>query len=371
MSLARIVVSASPGEIRVAALLGDRLVDYAIGRPGAPDLVGDLYRGRIIAQVPAMAGAFVALGVAEGFLPDSAGAKGRGVGDAVLVRVVRAAQGGKGPRLGAVTAAEAAGLAASGPPERLRAGPSVVEHVAALFPNAPVEIDDPALLAALRPVLGGRAVAAPASFPGGFDDALEEEIAALGTPVAALAGGGALRIHPVPALTAIDLDAGGASAVRAGKLRAQVALNLGAIPELARQIRLRNLGGAILVDWAGLPIGKRALLGPALAAALAEDPLRPRLVGFTGLGLAEILRPRVRAPLHEVLAGPHAAGLAGLRAAAREVAARPGWVPRLRASPAVAAALVADAGALAAFARVAGRAVVLEADPALAGWVLV
>ncbi|HVB68313.1 MAG TPA: ribonuclease, partial [Acetobacteraceae bacterium] len=100
MSLARIVVSASPGEIRVAALLGDRLVDYAIGRPGAPDLVGDLYRGRIVAQVPAMAGAFVALGVAEGFLPDSAGAKGRGVGDAVLVRVARAAQGGKGPRLG-------------------------------------------------------------------------------------------------------------------------------------------------------------------------------------------------------------------------------------------------------------------------------
>jgi len=367
VSLARIVVSASPGEIRVAALLGDRLVDYAIGRPGAPDLVGDLYRGRIVAQVPAMAGAFVALGVAEGFLPDSAGAKGRGVGDAVLVRVARAAQGGKGPRLGGVSAAEAAGLATAGPPERLRAGPSVVEHVAALFPGAPVEIDEPALLAALRPVLGGRAVAAA---PAGVDDALEGEIAALGMPVAALPGGGALRIHPVPALTAIDVDAGGASAARAGKLRAQLALNLEAIPELVRQIRLRNLGGAILVDWAGLPIGKRALLGPALAAALAEDPLRPRLVGFTGLGLAEILRPRVRAPLHEVLAGPHAAGLAGLRAAAREVAARPGWVPRLRASPAVVAALVADAGALAAFARAAGRAVVLEADPALAGWVL-
>jgi Ribonuclease G/E len=364
MSLARIVVSASPGEIRVAALLGDRLVDYAIGRPGAPDLVGDLYRGRIVARVPAMAGAFVALGVAEGFLPDSAGAKGRGVGDAVLVRVVRAAQGGKGPRLGAVSAAEAAGLAASGPPERLRPGPSVVERMAALFPDAPVEIGDPALLATLRPVLGGRAMAVPA----GFDDALETEIDALGTPEVALAGGGALRIHPVPALTAIDMDAGGASAARGSKLHAQLGLNLGAIPELARQIRLRNLGGAILVDWAGLPIGKRARLGPALAAALAEDPAGPRLVGFTGLGLAEILRPRVGAPLHEVLAGPHAAGLAGLRAAAREVAARPGWVPRLVAAPAVVAALVADAGALAAFARIAGRAVVLVGDARVTRW---
>ena len=48
---------------------------------------------------------------------------------------------------------------------------------------------------------------------------------------------------------------------------------------------------------------------PALTAALAGDPLRPRFLGFTALGLAEIARPRVRAPLHEMLSGPLAAGL--------------------------------------------------------------
>ena len=42
------------------------LLDYAIWRPGAPDGVGDVHRGRVIARVPAMAGAFVALGGTEG-----------------------------------------------------------------------------------------------------------------------------------------------------------------------------------------------------------------------------------------------------------------------------------------------------------------
>ncbi len=49
--------------------------------------------------MPALAGAFVALAGAEGFLPDSAGAAGLSAGTLLGVRVTRAAQGGKGPRL--------------------------------------------------------------------------------------------------------------------------------------------------------------------------------------------------------------------------------------------------------------------------------
>jgi Ribonuclease G/E len=72
----RILAETSPGEVRVAAVDGTTLVDYAIWRPGAPDGVGDLHRGRVTARVPAMAGAFVALDGAEGFLPDSQGGAG-------------------------------------------------------------------------------------------------------------------------------------------------------------------------------------------------------------------------------------------------------------------------------------------------------
>ena len=43
----RILAWCSPGEVRVAALDGDALLDAAIWRPGAPDGVGDLHRGRV------------------------------------------------------------------------------------------------------------------------------------------------------------------------------------------------------------------------------------------------------------------------------------------------------------------------------------
>ncbi len=72
-----LVAACSPGEIRVAAVQDGVLVDYAIWRPGRPDGVGDVHRGRVTAVVPGMAGAFVALAGADGFLPDSAGAAGR------------------------------------------------------------------------------------------------------------------------------------------------------------------------------------------------------------------------------------------------------------------------------------------------------
>src|SRR5277367_6450403 len=104
-----ILASASPGEVRVAVLDGDVPVDFAIDRPGAPDGVGDLHRGRITARMPALAGSFVRLADADGFLPDSEAGTAAAEGMALGVRVVRAPQGGKGPRLTAhLTAAEAA-----------------------------------------------------------------------------------------------------------------------------------------------------------------------------------------------------------------------------------------------------------------------
>ena len=148
-------------------------------------------------------------------------------------------------------------------------------------------------------------------------------------------------------------------------MASHLAANLAVLPVLARQIRLRNLSGAILVDFAGLPARRRASLAPALQAALADDPLRPRLLGFTALGLAEIVRSRVHPPLHELLAGPHAAGLAALRYIAAEVASPPHRMPALRASPAIVAALQGDAEALADLARRAGRALILRSDPNL------
>ncbi len=342
-----------------------RLLDYAIHRPGAPDGVGAVLRGRVTAKLPALAGAFVALGDGpDGFLPDSAGAAGLGEGAVVLVRVTRAAQGGKGPRLAVASDAPDTG----GGLGLIAAGPDALERIAALHPEAPVMVDDFAVAAA-HPLLRGRMT----THGRAFDDALEAQVEALADTRFSLPGGGSMTIEPTAALVAIDLDLGGGSAGRSGKAPAHAAANAAFIPGLARSIRVRNLGGPIVADLAGMSPRRRAALGPALAAALADDPLQPRFLGFSALGLVEILRPRVHPPLHELLRSPHAAGLAALRVLAREAEADPARMPELYAAADVAGALLADAAARADLARRCGRALVLRVDRTLPprGWRLV
>ena len=355
----------SPGEVRIAAERDGALADYALWRPGAPDGVGDLHRGRVLSIVPAMAGAFVALTDAEGFLPDSEGAKGLTAGIILGVRVTRAAQGQKGPRLTARLSEAEQAAAGHGSVGLLRRGPDPLHRLAARYPEAVVTVDDAALAATLRPSLGVRVRAQPGAQ---FSDDIAAAIDALAEPVVELPTGGRLSIWPTPALVAIDVDAGSAAGGRSG----HEAINRAVLPALAAQIRLRNLSGAIVVDLAGLSARKRAALGPEIAHALAGDPLRPKFLGFTALGLAEIVRARVHPPLHELTGGPLAAGLTALRSVVAEHAANPRALPALRAAPPVISALQADPGALADLVRRTGRTVILRSDPSLPGftWVL-
>jgi Ribonuclease E/G family len=353
-------VATSPGEAQVAVVDGNRLVDYALWRPGAPDGVGDVHRGRIIAHVPAMAGAFVALVDAEGFLPDSEGAKGLTAGTILSVRIARAAQGNKGPRLTARVDAPAA----SGRVGLICRGPNPVRRLAARYPGAPILVDDAGTAAAL-----GAGVTVVARV---FEDDIADAIEALSQTAVALAGGGTLSIWPTPALVAIDVDAGGALTGPGGAHGRHEAFNRAVLPALAEQIRLRNLSGGIVVDLAGLSVRKRAALGADFAAALASDPLRPKFLGFTALGLAEIVRSRIHPPLHELLAGPLAAGLTALRSVLAAFNRDPRALPAIRAHPAVVSALQADPVALADLVRRTGRGVTVRSDPSLpaTAWVL-
>ena len=138
--------------------------------------------------------------------------------------------------------------------------------------------------------------------------------------------------------------------------------------EAARQIRLRNLAGPLLLDLAGLSRRERERLAGPLARALAPDPLT-QLLGMGPLGLFELQRRRVHPPLHEVLGSPPSPltyGLAAFRRAAREAAAVPGRPPvALRAAPAVVSALEGAPDAMREMAEAAGRPLQLRADPAL------
>ena len=264
----------SPGEVRVAALAGDELTDYAIWREGAPDGLGDLHLGRVVARVPAMAGAFVLIDGAEGFLPDSEGGEGRHEGDILPVRVSRSAQGGKGPRLTARIAGESSHTTGDAP-RLLRRGPGALVRLAERFPGAEILIDDAATAARLRAVFAGRARVVPKA----FDDELESEIEALGSRHATLPDGLSATIVPTPALVAIDIDSGAATAARGTKGELQFAANRAALPALARQIRLRNLSGAILIDFAGLrrpqASGARPPTSPRPSHPIPQAPASP------------------------------------------------------------------------------------------------
>ncbi len=349
-----------PGEWQVAVLVSGVLREFALWRPGSPDGYGDLHVGRVSAVVPALAGAFVALEGGEGFLPDRGEVS---AGQMVLVRIIRAAQGDKGPRLARVIEGSTPDTLA-GAPRRLAPGPSPLHECATRYADAPIETDDLHLVPAWRRLFGERVRHMDWAL-----SPLDDEIAGLAEPSVACEGGARLYIEPTRALTAIDIDAGGATASRRPKAAAQAELNRLILPEVARQICLRNLAGAIVIDLAGMPARRRADLAPLLAEALAADPLQPRLLGFSALGFAEISRPRQRPPLHELLATPLAAGLAGLG----EVLRRPADQKLcLRAAPAVIAALEADGQGLADLARRGVHRLILRNDPGLPGnrWAL-
>ncbi|MDE8350127.1 MAG: ribonuclease E/G [Acidocella sp.] len=288
----RIAVSVRGDTARIALVNGDELREYILWNLAQPDGVGDIYTGRLTAKLPAMAGSFVDLGGVDGFLPDSASAPGLSKGSYISVQVTRAPQGGKGPRLA---------LLAEPPADRpglLRRGPGPLPELLRRFPKAEVFIDDYALIARLRPTMAARmAYQADA-----FDAVLEDEIAGLAEPTAALGQGAKMHIAATAALTAIDIDAGAASGDLNAKPQAQMALNIALIPEIIRQMILRNLSGAIVIDFAGMKPKARMRLIEPLTLALKSDPLPSKLLGFSNLGFAEITRPRIRPQLHEMLA---------------------------------------------------------------------
>jgi ribonuclease G len=81
--------------------------------------------------------------------------------------------------------------------------------------------------------------------------------------------------------------------------------NLEAAQAIARQLRLRNLGGIIIVDFIDMDMEEhRAAVLDELKRALSRDRTRMTVSGFTALGLVEMTRKRTRESLAHVLCEP-------------------------------------------------------------------
>lgn len=119
-----------------------------------------------------------------------------------------------------------------------------------------------------------------------------------------LKNGGYLVIDQTEALSVIDVNTG----KFVGKDNLQqtiVQMNLEAAAEIARQIRLRNLGGIIIVDFIDMldASAKEQLVGE-LRHHLEQDRVKTRVLGLTGLGLVEITRKKTRVSLAAMLEKP-------------------------------------------------------------------
>ena len=119
-----------------------------------------------------------------------------------------------------------------------------------------------------------------------------------------LKSGGTLIIDQTEALTTIDVNTGGFVGSRNFD-DTVFKTNLEAAQAIARQLRLRNLGGIIILDFIDMEsVEHRSAVLDELRRALARDRTRITLNGFTTLGLVEMTRKRTRESLARVLCEP-------------------------------------------------------------------
>ena len=151
-------------------------------------------------------------------------------------------------------------------------------------------------LAVLEPYTGDR----PLFDLFGVEDEIERALARR----VDLKSGGYLIIDQTEALTTVDVNTGGFVGVRSFD-DTIFKTNLEAAQVIARQLRLRNLGGIIIVDFIDMDNEehKEAVLAE-LQKNMSRDRTRLTLNGFTALGLVEMTRKRTRESLAHILCEP-------------------------------------------------------------------
>lgn len=272
MSARSLYLDRCVGETRGVVCLDDRPERLILRRIGDdPRLtLGARLVARVANVEPAIGAAFLELG--EGaeamlsFKPDARPVRGASV--EIEVR--------SEPRDGKLATARVLGPA-EGPPRLLAPPPDVPDVLATLVRGIAV-IEGPE----------ARRMA----------DEAEHEILETVHP---LPGGGTVAIEPTRALTAVDVDLGGRKGVEAKRVARQA--NLAAITEAARLLRLKGLGGLVVVDLVGRGHDGAALLAAARQAFGADNP--GVAIGPVGrFGAMELSIPRRVRPLVEQLCGP-------------------------------------------------------------------
>jgi ribonuclease E len=139
---------------------------------------------------------------------------------------------------------------------------------------------------------------------------IEDEIAKIQSRTVHLKGGGSIVIEQTEALVSIDVNSG---RYRSNKSAEQTAYesNMEAAPEIARQLRLRDLGGLIICDFIDMRSQKhRKDVERVFREAVRADRARMRIMRISRFGVVEMTRQRMRPSLQfsTYLACPHCGG---------------------------------------------------------------
>ena len=174
---------------------------------------------------------------------------------------------------------------------------------------------------------------------------VEDQLAAMYNPVVQLKSGGYLVINPTEALVSIDINSG-RSTREHGIEQTAVATNLEAAREIARQLRLRDMAGLVVIDFIDMENNSNIRkVEKAMKEALKDDRARIQVGRISGFGLMEMSRQRLRTGVLEASTRqcPHcegtglvrtasSAGLSALRMLEEEAARGRGSLITLRAS---------------------------------------
>lgn len=385
-----LLIERSPGETRAALLYGRAVWQVDHFRDGEPASLGGIYLGRVRRLDPAMNAAFVDIGLAaDGFLRarDAAGSEKSGrrariaelvhEGQAVMVRVAAEGFADKGPRLARLP--DEVSESQRQAPVCVQPPPEPVDRILAACAGGEVEriiCGDGVLEAAVRRWLDGEGAESGIKLVrenGPLFEAydVEDAIAAALAPRFVVGGGAELVFDQTETLCAIDVNSARHGGRAGGGPRD---VNLAVAPEIARQLRLRAIGGAIVIDALKMARGEdRKQVLTALRRLLKDDPAACHVLGISNLGLIEMTRTRLGPSLAERMMEPAVAprlradaaaygAIRGLLAGARS---QPAGRYVVRAAPDVVEALAG--GLNDAFVEAAARVgnVALEAQP---GW---
>lgn len=173
----------------------------------------------------------------------------------------------------------------------------------------------------------------------------EDQLRAMYDPVVQLKSGGYLVINPTEALVSIDINSG-RSTKEHGIEATATATNLEAAKEIARQLRLRDMAGLVVIDFIDMEYNSNIRkVERAMKDALKNDRARIQVGRISGFGLMEMSRQRLRTGVLEATTRdcPHcdgtglvrtasSAGLSALRLIEDEAAKGKGTIITLKAS---------------------------------------